>query len=189
MELHPGEHVIFQGHPSWRSIMSFWIKGILIVALVVAAAGGITAIADDGADGGKMFLAGAIAFGILVVIGLIQRISVTYTISNQRMRIRRGIVSRHVQETRLERVQNVNTDQSVIERLLQVGTVDFDTAGTGDSDFAFRGVAQPEKVMAKVEHALREYAQEQGGVTGAPREYAPPPEQQQPPQPQPPQQA
>jgi uncharacterized membrane protein YdbT with pleckstrin-like domain len=180
VDLHPGEHVIFEGHPSWRSIMSFWVKGILIVALVVAATGGVTAIADDGADGGKMALFGAIAFVVLVVIGLVQRIAVTYTITNQRMRIRRGIVSRHVQETRLERVQNVNTDQSVIERLLQVGTVDFDTAGTGDSDFAFRGVAQPEKVMAKVEHALREYAEEQGGVTGAPRQYPqepPPPEQ------------
>ncbi|MDX6667805.1 MAG: hypothetical protein QOK04_1185, partial [Solirubrobacteraceae bacterium] len=80
--------------------------------------------------------------------------------------IRKGILSRHVQQTRLERVQNVNTDQSVIERLLQVGTVDFDTAGTDDSDFSFVGVAQPEKVMAAVEAAQREAAAAAPGTLG-----------------------
>ena len=54
----------------------------------------------------------------------------------------------------------MNTDQGVIQRLLQVGTVDFDTAGTTDSDFKFVGVAQPEKVMAAVDRAQREHAEE-----------------------------
>ena len=36
MELHPGEHVIYEGHPSWRSIFSFYLTGLLIVAAAVA---------------------------------------------------------------------------------------------------------------------------------------------------------
>jgi uncharacterized membrane protein YdbT with pleckstrin-like domain len=108
----------------------------------------------------------AIVLVLLLVVGLVKRIATTYSISNQRLHIRRGIIARHVQETRLERVQNVNTDQSVLERMLQVGTVDFDTAGTGDSDFAFRGVAQPEKVMKAVERAQREHAAGASGLGG-----------------------
>jgi uncharacterized membrane protein YdbT with pleckstrin-like domain len=53
-------------------------------------------------------------------------------------------------------VQNVNTSQGVIQRVLQVGTVDFDTAGTGDADFAFRGVNNPEQVVAAVDKAHAE---------------------------------
>ena len=92
-------------------------------------------------------------FALLVVVGLVKRIATTYTITNHRLHIKRGIIARHVQQARLDRVQNVNTDQGVIQRILQVGTVDFDTAGTTDSDFQFVGVAQPEKVMAAVDRA------------------------------------
>ena len=65
---------------------------------------------------------------LLVVVGLLKRISTTYSISNQRLHIRRGIVARKIQETRMERVQNVNINQGALQRILQIGTVDFDTA-------------------------------------------------------------
>jgi uncharacterized membrane protein YdbT with pleckstrin-like domain len=60
-----------------------------------------------------------------------------------------------VQQTDVARVQNVNHNQSMLERLLQVGTVDFDTAGTGDSDFRFHGVEDPEEVVAAVDRAQK----------------------------------
>ena len=28
MELRQGEHIVFHGHPSWRAILSFYIKGL-----------------------------------------------------------------------------------------------------------------------------------------------------------------
>ena len=57
----------------------------------------------------------------------------------------RGIVAKEVQETRLERVQNVNYNQSVYQRLMQIGDVDFDTAAQDpQGDFIFAGVANPE---------------------------------------------
>jgi uncharacterized membrane protein YdbT with pleckstrin-like domain len=61
-----------------------------------------------------------------------------------------------VQQTRIDRVQNVNTDQSVLERILRVGKVDFDTAGTDDSDFIFRGISHPDRVVAAVDRAQRD---------------------------------
>ncbi len=121
-----------------------------------------------------MVVAVLVVLALMILIGLIKRITTTYTITNQRLRIRRGIIARKVQQTRLERVQNVNTEQSPLERVLQVGTVDFDTAGTTDSDFSFRGVAQPEKVMAAVDEAQREHAADQTGLGGRSAEPAPP---------------
>ena len=32
LNLSPGEQVIFQGHPSWRAILGFYLKGILVAA-------------------------------------------------------------------------------------------------------------------------------------------------------------
>jgi uncharacterized membrane protein YdbT with pleckstrin-like domain len=155
MELQPGERVIFTGHPSWRSILDFYFKGLALVILAAAIAAVVTVISDkvDWAISGGA--AGA-ALVLVVLVGLVKRVSTTYTITDRRLHIRKGVFTRVTRDTRLERVQNVNTRQSLAERLLRVGTVDFDTAGTEDSDFAFVGVASPRKVVEAVDHAQRD---------------------------------
>ena len=92
---------------------------------------------------------------VFVLFALVQRIFVRYTITNQRLYLQRGIVARNIQQTRIERVQNVTTRQSVMDRLFRVGTVDFDTAGTEDASFAFAGVNDPSGVVASVSEAQR----------------------------------
>ena len=90
------------------------------------------------------------------MVGYLRRIATKYLITTQRLRISRGIVSKKVQETRLERVQNVNYEQGVLDRVLGVGTVDFDTAGTDDSEFRFEWVNDPEQVVRAVDQAVEE---------------------------------
>jgi uncharacterized membrane protein YdbT with pleckstrin-like domain len=148
VDLHANEHVIYEGHPSWRSILGYYLKGLL-AAIVVGAIGWVA----DGAGLGIGFALLVIA--IVLVAGFIRRFATVYTITNERLRIKHGIIARHVQQTDIERVQNVNTRQSVLERVLQVGTVDFDTAGSGDSDFSFAGVEDPEEVVAAVDRAQK----------------------------------
>lgn len=149
LNLSPGEQVIFQGHPSWRSILGFYLKGILVAAL----AGLIANLA--GADSGVVFLAVLAVIAIAVLIGLVKRVATTYTITDRRLNIKRGIVSREVQETRLERVQNVNYRQSIYQRAMRIGEVDFDTAANDEYDFVFSGVADPAGVVHRVDQATR----------------------------------
>jgi uncharacterized membrane protein YdbT with pleckstrin-like domain len=180
VDTHPGEKILFEGHPSWRSILGFYVKGLLLAAVAGGIAALVTRIADDHVRKGWVIAVALVVFGLVLVVGLLKRISTTYVITNQRLHIKRGIVARKVQETRLERVQNVNTNQSAFERVLQVGTVDFDTAGTEDSDFTFAGVAQPEKVSHAVDQAMREVGGPGpgGGLPGDPVPApAPPPRQ------------
>jgi uncharacterized membrane protein YdbT with pleckstrin-like domain len=124
--------------------------------LLIATVGGVIAWLVESVGLGVAVLAAL--FAVVLLVGFIRRFFTVYTITNQRLRIQRGIVARHVQQTQIARVQNVNTNQGIIQRLLQVGTVDFDTAGTGDSDFAFAGVNDPEKVVAAVDKAHGEAA-------------------------------
>ena len=130
---------------------------MLVVGCVVAL---VTAISDEI----KWGLVAAVIVGgavLVVVIGFVRRIATVYTITNQRLRIKRGILSKRVQQTRIDRVQNVNTEQSVMDRLVRVGTVDFDTAGTDDSDFTFTGVSSPARVVEAVDRAQHAAVPEQ----------------------------
>jgi uncharacterized membrane protein YdbT with pleckstrin-like domain len=147
LNLSPGEQVIFQGHPSWRAILGFYLKGIL-----VAAVAGVVAKLF-GAGGATVFLVVLAAIAVTVLAGFVKRVATTYTITDRRLNIKRGIVSREVQETRLERVQNVNYRQSVYQRIMQIGDVDFDTAATDDYNFVFAGVADPADVVHSVDQA------------------------------------
>src|SRR5919198_550093 len=149
MDLHPGEQIVFEGRPIWRSILSFYITGFIGSVVI----GVIAALIFSTGLGVAVFL---VLFAIVVIVGFVRRISTRYTITNQRLRIQRGLLSKHVQQTRIERVQNVNTSQSVVDRILRVGTVDFDTAGTDDSDFTFVGVGSPARVVEAVDRAQRE---------------------------------
>jgi uncharacterized membrane protein YdbT with pleckstrin-like domain len=151
MDLHPGEEIIFQGRPVWRALLSFYVPatlGALVVGIVV----GILASTELGV---VVFL---VLLAVVLLVGFLKRVATVYVITNQRLRIQRGLLARRVQQTRIDRVQNVNTSQSVLDRVLRVGTVDFDTAGTDDSEFRFVGVSAPSEVTTAVDRAQREAA-------------------------------
>jgi uncharacterized membrane protein YdbT with pleckstrin-like domain len=151
MDLHPGEDVVFEGHPSWRALLSFYIYGTIACAVI----GVVVALIASVAVG---VLTGVVLFAIMIVVGFVRRMATTYMITSQRLYIRRGILSKAEQQTRIDRVQNVNTNQTLLQRMLFVGTVDFDTAGTDDSEFRFIGIASPGRVVQFVDKAQREAA-------------------------------
>jgi uncharacterized membrane protein YdbT with pleckstrin-like domain len=152
MDLHPGEDVVFEGHPSWRGLLAFYASGVLgvaIVAVVLALAASVPVAV----------VAAVVLLALVLLVGFVKRMATTYMVSNQRLYIRRGILAKNVQQTRIDRVQNVNTNQTLFQRILSVGTVDFDTAGTDDSEFRFLGIADPGGVVGAVDRAQREAAE------------------------------
>jgi uncharacterized membrane protein YdbT with pleckstrin-like domain len=151
MDLHPGEEIVFEGHPSWRALLSFYIGGVVGAAAI----GVVVALLTSTFAG---VVVGAVLIAAVLVIGFVRRMATTYLVSTQRLYIRRGILSKREQQTRIDRVQNVNTDQRLRDRLLRVGTVDFDTAGSDDSEFRFVGIASPSAVVVAVDRAQREAA-------------------------------
>jgi len=161
--MHPDEQVIYEGHPSWRSTFAFYFKGALF-ALVAAAVAAVVTLISDSIDWVIVALVFVVVVALTILIGFVRRMFTVYMITNQRLRIQRGIIARNVQQTRIERVQNVNTEQGVVDRILRVGAVDFDTAGTTDADFRFDGVDNPDEVVAAVDRAQREHSRLAGGA-------------------------
>lgn len=160
MDLHPNERIVFEGHPSWRALLSYYVPavaGALVVAVVVALV----------ASTGLAVVVAAVLVGAALLYGLVKRMATVYMVSSQRLYIRQGILAKRAQQTRIDRVQNVNTEQSMLDRVLRVGTVDFDTAGSDDSEFRFVGIADPNAVVSAVDRAQREASEAAAQRPGA----------------------
>src|SRR3954464_655717 len=154
MDLHPGENVIYEGHPSWRSILSFYLMGLVVIAVAVV----IGVVADQSGIG--IAAAGVLAV-LVLIIGWLKRITTRYLITNRRMQIRRGLIARHTEETRIDRVIDVSVHQGVFDRILRIGAVDFDNASAQQGDlFRFAGVANPERVVRAIDQVHEERSAE-----------------------------
>ncbi len=152
----PDEVIFFHGHPSWLSLAALLIKGVLLCVAAGVVAGIVSAITNGNVQVGWVIVVVVVVFIVLIAVAWIRRIQTTYSITNRRLTIETGILSRELHQTRLERVQNVNATQSFVERLVRIGTVDFDTAGESEYDFAFRGVRAPREIVRTVDRALHE---------------------------------
>lgn len=167
LNLGPGEHVVFEGHPSWRAILTFYLKGIAVIAVAVLLVVLYGKTIGDGASSGLIAVVLIGGSALVVLVGFLRRVSTEYMITNRRLYIKHGLVSRDVQETRIERVQDVNYRQSLLQRLLQIGDVDFDTAARdSEGDFVFAGVANPAQVTDRVHHATEPQALGPQGRSG-----------------------
>lgn len=162
MDMQSGESVIYQGHPSWRAIIGFYLKGIVAAAVI-----GVIVMLVGSTGLALLVFAALVAIAILA--GFIKRVATIYTITDRRLNIKHGLVARKVQETRLQRVQNVNYNQTVYQRLMQIGDVDFDTAAGDDYNFVFAGVSQPEEVVERVDRATHRVTDLDGSEQRAPR--------------------
>jgi uncharacterized membrane protein YdbT with pleckstrin-like domain len=137
-------------------MLAFYVRGLLAAVLAGVIAGLVTRVAQGSVEVGWVGAAVAVVFVVVLLWGFIRRLATTYTITNRRLTIDIGLLSKEMHETRLERVQNVNSRQGLLERCVGVGTVDFDTAGGAAYDFKFRGVNNPRQIVRTVDRALHE---------------------------------
>jgi len=153
-----GEEVIWSGSPSWKSLLIYHVKWTIVSLLPAGLWVVLNATMSDPPDATIFFAVSAVALILTFVIGWIKRATTRYMITDRRIQIRTGLISRNDSSTHLDRVQNVNVSQSVFQRLLGIGNVDWDTAGTdaGDSDFTFYGIDDPGSLRQRVDQALHE---------------------------------
>jgi putative membrane protein len=97
-----------------------------------------------------------VGLALTYIVGWIRRATTRYRVTDRRIQIRTGLISRNESSANLGRVQNVNVTQSAFQRMLGIGNVDWDTAGAevGDADFTFRGVEDPSRLVHLVDSSL-----------------------------------
>jgi uncharacterized membrane protein YdbT with pleckstrin-like domain len=137
-------------------MLAFYVRGLIAAVLAGVIAGLVSRATGRSVDVAWVAAAVLIVFVFVLAWGLVRRLATTYTITNRRLTIHVGLLSSELHETRLERVQNVRCSQRMLERMLRVGTVDFDTAAGTAYDFSFRGVDDPRGIVRTVNSALEE---------------------------------
>jgi membrane protein YdbS with pleckstrin-like domain len=95
MDLVEGEQLLWRGHPSWRAHIWWLLRWGLVALLPVIIAGALRA-GDEGTGLPYwQWVVISLALLVLVVaIDAIRRAATTYTVTTNRLNIRRGILSR-----------------------------------------------------------------------------------------------
>lgn len=141
-------------------MLSLHAKGV-VAAVVLGAVAGLASAAAEGTVRTAWVLGAVLAMFVATLsTSAIRCRRITYTITTRRLSIQTGLLARDLHETRLEQVQNVSVTQSLLDRLLDVGTITFDTAGGAGFDFSFRGVPEPRAITSMLDHALAQRASE-----------------------------
>lgn len=72
---------------------------------------------------------------------LIQRATSEFAVTNRRVIIKVGLVSRKTVEMNLEKVESIGVDQGILGRVLDYGTIE--VVGTGGTREPFRAIRDP----------------------------------------------
>jgi len=147
------ESMIWEGHPTWRAMLSFHIKWF---AITLVAFGLLLLVRSIGVDLSYPVIVVVLiaGIGVTVLSGWLQRFFTQYTITTKRLTIRSGILSKTESSTNVDRIQNITVKQSPVDRIMKVGSIDFDTAGDNAGDrFSFIGVNDPQDLRERIMHA------------------------------------
>ena len=158
MDALTGEQVVWQGNPSWKALFLYYVKWTVASLIPVAVWIILNQFMSDPPSVFWFLLVTIAGLAATYVIGWIKRVTTRYRVTDRRIQVRTGLLSRSDSSANLGRIQNVNIHQSVFQRLLGIGNVDWDTAGSdvGDADFTFYGVDDPSRLVNLVDGALHE---------------------------------
>ena len=131
-KLLPGENFVLQDHPHWITV----IKSVLapVVLLVVVAIADFTLLGPGyGFYIPRLRTILTLAVVALVLLWLIavwiRWRSISYTLTDQRIKIESGVFGRQEKIIPIDRVQDCTTRQSLLGRILGYGRVEIDAAG------------------------------------------------------------
>jgi membrane protein YdbS with pleckstrin-like domain len=77
-----------------------------------------------------------------------------YTITNQRIRIRRGLLGKETEDIELFRIKDLEHSQHLTERMINIGDVVLHTSDPDQPDVALRNVSDPEEVHEIIRRAV-----------------------------------
>lgn len=136
-------------------MIGWYVKACLVAVVISAVNYGIYRSGTIGVA--LLVLVVIVAFAAVLLVGRLIRHSSTYTITSKRVSESHGAFGRYVRlhktEAPISRIDNTEIDASFLQRLLGVGTIDFNTAGERDRDeLRWWGIRHPDDVIKKIEY-------------------------------------
>jgi uncharacterized membrane protein YdbT with pleckstrin-like domain len=147
LDLMPGEKMVMHSHPHWWFFWKQAAGGLVVVLLLLMT----SAVSTDWLSDVLWFIT-VIALIVWVVNTIYQYVqwkTTQFAVTDQRVAYQSGVIRRSGVSIPLNRINNVNFDQSMIARMLNNGVVIVESAGeTGDS--VFENIPDPESVRSLI---------------------------------------
>lgn len=147
-----GETVVYKTRCHW--VVMFWpFVGGAVLGFVGFAffAGGWMATRNGGRYEGAMVWGALAVLGAVALIGggIIRRLATEVAVSNRRVLIKMGLLSRRSVEIVLPKVESIGVDESFLGRILGYGSVI--VRGTGGTFEKFEKIAHPNELRRQVQ--------------------------------------
>jgi uncharacterized membrane protein YdbT with pleckstrin-like domain len=127
----PGENLVVTVHRHWIVLA----RSLLLPALSVVAVLALTVAVSLPPEVRLLVtLAGLAVAGLWMIVGWVRWSSTSLTVTDHRVVLESGILSRESKVIPLDRIQDVSTRQSLSGRLFGYGTVEIDAAGPTGSE-------------------------------------------------------
>jgi uncharacterized membrane protein YdbT with pleckstrin-like domain len=156
--LDAGEEVVRTLHPHWRRVV---VPVALLPIVVGLASYGWFTLPDNSARQALRYVILAAALVILLwwtVRPLLFWLSTRYIVTNRRVLIRSGVLSRTGRDIPLTRVNDVSFHRTLVERMFGSGTLTIESAGER-GQIALKDVPQVEVVQRDIYRLVEDEAQ------------------------------
>ena len=152
-QLNDNENIILDMHPHW------WFYGPQAISTLVVGILGLWILGRFDVMPltilGYLDLAGILVAGGWLLVELIKWRTTYFVVTNFRVISKVGTLARHGVEIPLDKVNNVNFNQSIFQRLIGVGNLLIESGGN-DSAEPFTNISRPETVQNIIHRAMDE---------------------------------
>jgi uncharacterized membrane protein YdbT with pleckstrin-like domain len=134
--------------------VSWWLLWPRVLLAAVAAVAAAWAAAAGVAYGGAVAIAcGLVALWALGGV-LVRRAAARLVLTDRCVVVESGLASRHTSTVLLDRIESIDIDQSLWQRMTGTGTLTI--RGTGSEDLRFAGMQDPAGFQADARRAINE---------------------------------
>lgn len=134
----------------WRGRPSLWNSWRSLTAGAACAAAGFAAVWLD-----QEWAAPALgaAAGLLLTFATLGYGRRLYTVTNQRVIARQGLLDKHETEVEIRDIRHLNLQQSFLQRMFGIGDVEVSSAGGLEIEVRLQGIPGPERVKETIRQA------------------------------------
>lgn len=158
------EETLWRGSPSWRILLGKIVAIILTAILIPLAARFIASSTNDSRimTVGWWVTGAAVVWQIIMFLIVMVRLQSTkYTITNQRVMIERGMLSKSLNEIDLRYIDDTQFFQSVSDRMLGIGNVTLISSDKALPTTVLQGIAGPRDIREMIRARAYQVSQRQ----------------------------
>jgi uncharacterized membrane protein YdbT with pleckstrin-like domain len=154
-QLGPDEKVVLAMHEHWKHLAGTLLVCVaalvgLVLLLAVAPASGFFAWLDSAAW--AAFAVVLLIFGVWPVLAWWMR---TYTLTDERLATREGVISRRGKDIPLDRINDVAFEQGLVDRIFSCGTLKV-SAASEEGTVALKDIPDIHQVSLKMNELVRQ---------------------------------